>query len=188
MLKLPVAERELRVGARAGATYRSRRNIASLVFFAFIVLYWNLQGMGPWAATKIFFLLTGLCFLYSLFAGLILTADCISSEKRNGTLGLLFLTSLRPYDLVAGNILATSLKAFYGLLAAFPIIGISLLLGGIEYSEFARICLALLSSLLFSLSLSLLVSCLSEKHLVATGRAALALIFFTLIIPAFCRV
>jgi hypothetical protein len=185
MLDLPIAERELRVGARAGATYRSRQNIAATALFVFALAYWNLAKLGPWAVTKVFFLLTGLCFLCALFAGLILTADCISSEKREGTLGLLFLTALKPVDVVAGNILATSLKAFYGLLAAFPILGLSLLLGGIEYSEFVRICLTLLSTLIFSLSWSLLVSCLSRKHLNATGRAAFGLILVALILPQF---
>src|SRR5215510_15016127 len=122
MFDLPIAERELRVAARARTTYRSRQNIAAIILFIFAGLYWNFGTQGGFMTAKIFFLLSGLCFIYSLFAGLILTADCISSEKRDGTLGLLFLTALKPFDLVAGNILATSLKAFFGLFAAFPIL------------------------------------------------------------------
>src|SRR4051812_12478085 len=136
MFDLPIAERELRIGARASATYRSRRNIAAIGLFTFFILYWTFGTLGPLLIPRIFFALSSLCLLYTLFAGLILTADCISSEKREGTLGLLFLTALKPRDLVLGNMLGTALKAFYGLLATFPVLGISVLLGGIEYSEF----------------------------------------------------
>src|SRR4051812_32643129 len=134
----------------------------------------------------IFGTLTALCYLYCLFAGLIIAADCISSEKRSGTLGLLFLTALKPYDLIAGTISASTLKAFYGLLATFPILGLSLFLGGIEYGEFARVCIALVSALFFSLSLSLLVSCLSQKRLSAIGVAALLLFIVCASIPIAC--
>ena len=32
-----------------------------------------------------------------------MTADCLSEEKREGTLGLLFLTDLRGYDIVVSS-------------------------------------------------------------------------------------
>jgi ABC-type Na+ efflux pump permease subunit len=183
---LPVAERELRIGARSAGTYASRRNVAALLFLVFAGLYWNLSALGAAASTTIFATLVALCYFYSLLAGLIIAADCISSEKRSGTLGLLFLTALKPRELIAGAISASSLKAFYGLLATFPILGLSLFLGGIEYGEFARVCLALVSALFFSLSLSLLVSCLSQKRLLAIGRAALLLFVFCGAIPILC--
>ena len=186
VLKLPVAERELRIGARSSGTYSSRRNFAALVIFAFALLYWNSQGLGRWANTQIFVSVTALCFIYTLLAGLILAADCISSEKRDGTLGLLFLTALKPFELIIGTISATSLKAFCGLLAAFPILGVSFLLGGVESLEFARVCLTLVSALLFSLSLSLLASCLSRTRLHAISRAAIGVFFFAALLPLFC--
>ena len=42
-------------------------------------------------------------FVGSAIAGLVLTADCISQERREGTLGLLFLTDLRGPDVALGN-------------------------------------------------------------------------------------
>lgn len=186
MLIFSIAERELRVGARSRRTYSSRRNFAALVILAFSLLYWNSESLGRWATTQIFTAVTILCYIYTLLAGLILAADCVSSEKRDGTLGLLFLTSLKPFELIIGTISATSLKAFCGLLAAFPILGISFLLGGVEPFEFLRVCLTLISTLVFSLSLSILVSCLSHNRLKATTRAAIALVFFAVILPLFC--
>jgi hypothetical protein len=186
VLKLPIAERELRIGARSHGTYSSRRNFAALMILAFSLLYWNSHALGRWATTQIFASVSALCFIYALLAGLILAADSISSEKRDGTLGLLFLTALKPFDLIVGTISATSLKAFCGLLAAFPVLSVSFLLGGVESLEFARVCLTLVSALIFSLSLSLLASCLSRNRLYATSRAAIGLLFFTVFLPVLC--
>ena len=131
MITLPIAERELRLAARSIRTYSGRRNIAGLAILLFFGAYWIVATHGGVPGIKIFRLLSLLSFIYSLFAGIILTADCISVEKREGTLGFLFLTSLKAHDIVAGNLLATSLKAFYGLLAAFPVLGISMIMGGV---------------------------------------------------------
>ena len=65
--------------------------------------------------------------IYCLFSGRISTADCLSEEKREGTLGLLFLTDLKGYDVVLGKLAATSVSAFYGLLAALPVLAVPVL-------------------------------------------------------------
>src|SRR5436190_9691760 len=67
----------------------------------------------------------------ALLSGLFLTADCLSEEKREGTIGLLFLTDLRGYDVVGGKFISQSLRAFYGLLAIFPVLAMIMLMGGV---------------------------------------------------------
>lgn len=186
MIDLPIAERELRIAARSVRTYASRRNTAGIAMLVFFWLYWMLGMRGGVAGAKVFGALSTLCLIYTLFAGIVLTSDCVSSEKREGTLGLLFLTALKPRDLVIGNIVAMSLKAFYGLLAVFPVLGISFGMGGVSSEEFGRVCITLISTLVFSLSFSFFVSCLSHKHLVATSRAAIAMMFFGAILPVAC--
>src|SRR5437762_6345486 len=57
--------------------------------------------------------LFGFAFVYCLFIGARLTADCLSEEKRDGTLGLLFLTDLKGYDVVFGKLAATSVNSIY---------------------------------------------------------------------------
>ena len=68
-------------------------------------------------------------FGFALLSGLFLTSDCISEEKREGTLGLLFLTDLTGYDVVFGKLAATSLHVFYAMVAIFPVLAIPLLMG-----------------------------------------------------------
>jgi hypothetical protein len=92
------------------------------------------------------------------------TADCLSEEKREGTLGLLFLTDLKGYDVILGKLSATSLNSIYGLLAMLPILALSLVLGGVTPGEFWRMALALANLLFFSLCAGIWVSARSESE------------------------
>jgi ABC-type transport system involved in cytochrome c biogenesis permease component len=146
---LPIVERELRVASRRPATYWLRLFLALAVFVIWFFLLVLGQGSVPVVQRgQILFQAIGVIALaFSLLAGVFLTADCLSEEKREGTLGLLFLTDLKGYDVVLGKLIATSLHAFYGLLAVLPLLALPLLLGGVTVAEFWRISVALLSTL-----------------------------------------
>ena len=115
-----------------------------------------------------------------MFAGASLTADCLSSEKREETLGFLFLTDLKGYDVVLGKLSATSVRSIYGLLATFPIMSLPLLLGGVRAGEFWRVVLAILNALLLSMSVGLLISTLFRRQRVTTHLAT-----FIMLLTAF---
>lgn len=113
----------------------------------------------------------------ALGAGLFFTSDSLSEEKREGTLGFLFLTDLRGYDVVAGKLLATSLRGFFPLLAFFPIVAVTLLMGGVTGTQFWKTSVALLNALFFSLAAGLFVSALSRD----SQRALAATLFLMLL-------
>lgn len=165
MTAFPVAERELRVTARSRMTYRVRLIAVGLgILMAGGVLGLNEFNLFPgYTGPLLFKLLVNSLFVVCWFAGIFLTADSLSEEKREGTLGLLFLTDLRSFDIVAGKFLATSLQAFLALLAMLPILAIALLLGGVSPGEFWRMTLVLPVVLLFSLALGILVSASHEE-------------------------
>lgn len=170
---LPVAERELRVAARRPSTYWLRFSVAGgLLVLATWVFLTSQRAGHQESGRMIFYLLTGGLTLYALTAGVRSTADCLSEEKREGTLGLLFLTDLRGYDVVAGKLVANSLHVFYGVLAVLPIIAVPLLMGGVTGAEFARLALVLVNTLFFSLSAGMLASALCQN---ARPAVALAL-------------
>src|SRR5439155_12457239 len=128
-------------------------------------------------AQVLFGILTGSAVLYALLSGVRDTADCLSSEKREGTLGLLFLTDLKGYDVVLGKLFANSLNALYSIIAILPMLAIPLLLGGITLGEFGRTSLVALNSLFLSLSLGIFMSSVHKS-----GRKAAALTFVVLLI------
>ena len=166
MTFLPIVERELRVATRRKRTFYTRWLIAlvsvlvgGMALFMMLLTGVSANQTGIAVFALLSYYLLGLCLL----AGVFLAGDCLSEERREGTLGLLFLTDLKGYDIVLGKLLAVSLNAFYGLLAVFPILGISIVIGGVSGAEFWRVCLALLNSLWFSVTLALWASARSES-------------------------
>ena len=180
MTLLPIVARELRVAARRHSTYSTRLVIA-LTGIAICVFFYslNLRASARLLGRYTFEGLSGLAFGYCLFAGRRWTADCLSEEKREGTLGLLFLTDLKGYDVVLGKLAATSLNAFYGLFAIFPVLALPLLMGGVTNGEFWRMVLVLVNLFLFSLAVGVLASSLSR-----IARQAMALNFLLFLLLA----
>src|SRR6266404_3968496 len=163
---LPILDRELRVAARRRGTYALRLLAAAA---ALAVTLWlclvPTPGQPPTVLSKtLFTALSIMAFAYSLLIGPFITADCISSEKRDGTLGLLFLTDLRGFDVVLGKWAATSLAAFYGLVAVLPALAIPMLIGGVTPGEYTRTALAVINAILFSLTAVMFVSALSRDQ------------------------
>src|SRR5579863_2080897 len=136
MTFLPIVGRELRAAARRPGTYWLRVGIGAQAGTAGLVA-WGANFIDPKLAFGLVFLwgLGVVALIHCLFAGRRLTADSLSSEKRDGTLGLLFLTDLKGYDVVIGKLAATSLAGFYGVFAIFPALAVPLLLGGMDFGE-----------------------------------------------------
>src|SRR5215472_9765548 len=156
MTFLPIVERELRVAARRPAMYRARVFAAAGVMLVWLVLVGGSRRTSAAELSQTLFIAFGvIALLFCLLAGIFLTADCLSQEKRDGTLGLLFLTDLKGYDVVLGKFVATSISAFYALFALLPVTGVSLLLGSVTGVEFWRTALALINALFVSLTLGI---------------------------------
>lgn len=186
MTFLPIVERELRVAARRRSTYRTRllSALVAIGLTSYLLLTLGSFGGSPAGlSASIFGTLTTLAFVYCLLAGTRTTADCLSEEKREGTLGLLFLTDLKGYDVVLGKLLATSLNSFYGLLAIFPVLGIPLLLGGVTASQFGLMALCLTNTLFFSLAVGMWISAISRHERRAMIATLLMILFFTAGMP-----
>src|SRR3954469_1913040 len=171
MTFLPIVDRELRVRARLKSTFRFR--IAGALVCIGIVIFLLITTSAftnPGAMGKTMFnILSWLIFPWCLFEGTRNTADCLSEEKRGGTLGLLFLTDLKPYDVVLGKLVATSLNSFFGLLAVLPPLAVPLLLGGVTAGEFWRLTVVLMVTLFFSLTAGMFASSMSYDERRAWG-------------------
>ena len=168
MTSLPIVERELGIASRKLGSWLSRWIIA-IVAVCFGGLWLGIAYLeGGMMKGDIFFaILAWACFAYCLLAGLWTTSDTLTREKSDGTLGLLFLTDLRGYDVVLGKMITASLKSFYGVLAVLPVLALPLLMGGVTNDQFWRTAGALLNILIFSLSMGMFFSALSWS----SGRA-----------------
>ena len=172
MTFLPIVDRELREGARRKSTRYIRLIVAAvaLVMSLFQIVFMPLftRSASSVGSTG-FAIMTGYAFVLCLLSGIFNTADCLSEEKREGTLGLLFLTDLRGYDVVLGKLASQMIHLGYALLAIIPAAALPMLLGGVTGGELWRISLALLNLLFFSMAAGMFSSALCKK----AGRAVI---------------
>ncbi len=161
MLALPIAEREMRINARRLSTYRSRWAVAALAATSAIcVLYAGLADLvAPSSAGRgLFWALAAIGYLFAVFEGALLTADSLSVERREGTLGLLFLTPLSPTDIVCGKWFSSVNRSAYSLMAALPVPGLAIFVGGVTLKDLLFLMAATLNALLFCAALGVCVS------------------------------
>jgi ABC-type transport system involved in multi-copper enzyme maturation permease subunit len=176
----PVLQRELRENSRRWPNYWMRALAALL---GTLVLWAVLEGGSEDSATTIGLRL--FCFLHVMLLMLIglavplMTADCIAREKREGTLGLLFLTPLTAMGIVLGKGMVLGLRAFTLWLSVVPLLTIPLLLGGIGRMDILRAIAAEFCVTLLCLAAGLLASSLTKSR---GASVVLALLF------AFCFV
>ena len=175
---VPIVERELRAAARKKATYVVRV-LGTIV--AFLLATWVVFNMGRFAlpgsiGARLFNVLADMAFVFCLLPGIVLTADCVSEEKREGTIGFLFLTPLRSYEIIAGKLIGNSLNAVYTLLAVLPVLAIPLVLGGVTGAELFRTGIVLLNTMFLSLTTGIFVSSLSRRSQPAMLATAILII------------
>jgi|GEM_PF-1143156 len=183
MILLPVVARELRVVSRRPATYWLRFWAVVAVMVVFFITY---KSGNMTLATKGKHLLNTLgilAMLFSLFSGVFLTSDCLSSERREGTLGLMFLTDLKPWDVILGKLSASSLHSVFGLFSIFPILALPLLMGGVSGEEFSRLILVFCVTIFFSLGIGMWISARCSEYRNAAVETLGIVMLFTVVFP-----
>jgi hypothetical protein len=155
----PILERELRVRARSRATYWSRFAAAALATLLCLPqMFASYPSGGPAALGQVLLgMIVGAAFLLCC-AACLLTSDTISSERREGTLGLLLLTQVNPLDLLVGKLGAAGLTSLCALLTFLPMLMITVLAGGVTGGEAFRKELVLLDTLFLALAAGVWVS------------------------------
>ncbi|MDA1274759.1 MAG: ABC transporter permease subunit, partial [Verrucomicrobia bacterium] len=120
--------------------------------------------------------LAWIAFLGALSMGLF-TADCISRERREGTLGLLVLSNLTAQQIVQGKIMAHGFVSLAALLGFVPMIMMTVAIGGVTGTHVVLTSLALLNVLFVSLASGLWISTLFSQRSHAV-LATVALLLF----------
>jgi hypothetical protein len=172
----PIAIRELLIASRRAMTWRIRLGMTSV---ALVICFFAMTGRSAIssAGQNSFNVLTILALIYTLAAGFLFTACSISEERREGTFGLLYLTPLSSWDVIAGKLASTSLQGFFGLIAILPVLFLPLLSGGVTGQQLMRVVLVLLVTLLFSLSAGMFASASARSSRGALGMTGMLVIF-----------
>ena len=161
MTLVPIIERELRSAARQEFTYYLRLIGMGGVMLAFSVFLLR-HGDDPNIGGRLFadLHLTLFCAIWLVVP--FLTADCISQERREGTLGLLFLTRLSSRDVVIAKSLAHGLRALTLWIAVLPMMAVPFLLGGVTWTEALTSALVNSSAIFLALAAGLCASSFSR--------------------------
>lgn len=180
MILLPVIARELRSASRHPSTFYMRMfSVFALLVASMLVLG---QSAGVNLGIELFtyehLTLLGAIWLLVPF----LAADCISRERRDGTLSLLALTPLRPWEVALAKVLAHGLRALTLWLAVLPVLALPLLLGGITGTQLVYAIALHLNSLGLALGCGLLASAMSRRY--ARAQAAAGVLAATALLGA----
>lgn len=158
---LPVIKREMRAEARHGMTYWSRVIMAGLVITGIIWIAGG-QTMHQELGSQMFTLLNSVLFMAIWLIVPMLTADSLAREKREGTLGLLFMTHLHAREIVLGKSLMHSLRGVNLLIAIVPMQIVPVVLGGVSWQELVMAAAINTSSISLALAAGILASSIAR--------------------------
>ena len=178
-------QRELREGARRPFNYwlRAGAGAAGLLMVVYIinqVLDEEEKLIGQFLFAGLHIVSLGLICLVVPW----MTADCISREKREGTLGLLFLTPLTAGGIVAGKGLVQALRALTLWVSLAPVLTIPFLMGGVAWEDATAFLALEFSTLLLCLAAGLLASTLVK---VRGAAFVVALLLAAALVAVFCQ-
>ncbi len=151
----PVVERELRIASRRPGTYWNRS--AAALVPVLVLLTWTVAD-APGSGHALFIALALIAAIVLLNGLMSLGSSAFAVEKREGTLGLLFLTPLKVWEIVLSKFVICALGAGSGFLATVPVLIVPLLGGGVSLGQVAFFVLVLWNHAFFVGALALLVS------------------------------
>ncbi len=185
MLHLPLISRELLVAARSRKGWWLRFSIHALMVLVAAV-WLAFLGVTRWSAiggAGLFGFLSLATWLAALFLGSVTTSDAVSRERREGTLGLLFLSRVGPLEVVGAKLAGAAVQFLPLLLGVVPILGICLLLGGVTPGMLLRVSIAHGLTALGSLSVGLAASCWLRTRRATFSASLLLMLVWNLVPP-----
>jgi ABC-type transport system involved in multi-copper enzyme maturation permease subunit len=160
MTLLPVIQREVRVAARTPATYWLRV-VGAAALLLVGAAFWRVEGVrgvGFSQGASWFGMMHQMLFWTIWVLVPVMTADCISRERREGTLGLLFLTPLKARDIVLAKGFVHGLRAVTLAIAGVPVLVLPFLTGGVGWIQALSSVLINFSALCWALGAGVLAS------------------------------
>ena len=137
----PLVGRELRSECQRPANHWLRLLAAGSMIIVFASLMLASQIDASQIGAALFAMLYRTLFYGFWLVVPLMTADCISREKREGTLPLIFLTPLNVLEVIVAKAATHTLRAATLFLAAAPILVLPFVLGGVarQHAGFAFI-------------------------------------------------
>lgn len=159
---LPLLTRELTERAAQGRTYVMRTLYAVLLFALFLFAYVgishrpNLTGLG--LGKPLLFRMTALQFAGIFIFLPAIMCGSIAGERERGTLSLLLLTRLTPWEIIIQKLIGGLVPMFSFLLLSLPLAGLAYNLGAVTVPDLLNTSLFLFSATVVLGAISLFAS------------------------------
>jgi ABC-type transport system involved in multi-copper enzyme maturation permease subunit len=182
----PVFAREVVIAPRRASFYAAR-TLFALALFALTFAAWQLlvgtqqienPGDLAWFGAAAFQILAPLQLAVAMPFAALLVASAVALEKDRKTLDLLLLTNLSNSELVLGKLLAAMLSVVVVVVAAWPLLAIISLLGGVSNGQILRVQAVTLVSALAAGSLGSTVALWREKTFQALAMTVLVIVLW----------
>jgi ABC-type transport system involved in multi-copper enzyme maturation permease subunit len=182
----PLSVKELSGIARRWQTYVGRGLYVGLIGFIIWIFWLNLSRRGDWMSPSayaelgrgLFFSFFALQMVVVTFGGMSSSSDMITREIRGGTLGLLALTPLTSWRIVAGKWKASLLQTSTAILCGGPVFSVCVYLGGAGPWEFAYSLTLSLVSAALGAAVALYCSTIFRAGYVVTIVSFIALLVY----------
>ena len=161
-MAMPLIGREFRSASRQKRLYVMRVVMVLVLGIGLLqaaIMQMMLRRAGGGGGGSTVFVSQALIIFF--FASIFVIAQscgAISDERRRGTLGLLLLTPLRPWDVVLGKFVARCCEGFQICLVALPIIFVPFMMGGLSYGQVLAAFVLILAQMMLCASLTLCLS------------------------------
>jgi ABC-type transport system involved in multi-copper enzyme maturation permease subunit len=182
----PVFTREAAIAPRR-ATFFAARTLFAAALFAITLTSWQLlvgsqriENLGDlaWFGAAAFQILAPLELAVAMPFAALLVASAVSLEKDRKTLDLLLLTNLSNSELVLGKLLAGMLSVVVVVIAAWPLLMIIALLGGVSTGQILRVQAVALVSALAAGSLGSTIALWREKTFQSLAMTLLVIVLW----------
>jgi len=173
MFTLPIAVREMRVMAREPRFFRLRVVAAALLGLLSLAFV-NFGGLASPQGKLLFSEMAGrVLAAAAVFGGCSITSDSLSSERREGTLPLIFLTPLHYLDILVGKLLSANLSIAAPLVGGFPLVVLVMTQAGLSIGQLAHMLAGTLLLLASAGCLGLAASSVSLRRRNASSLATM---------------
>ena len=182
----PVFNREAVIAPRRASFYAARTLFVAALF-ALTLTSWQLlvgsqriENLGDlaWFGAAAFQILAPLQLAVAMPFAALLVASAVALEKDRKTLDLLLLTNLSNLELVLGKLLAGMLNVLIVIVAAWPLLMILALLGGVSAGQIVRVQAVTLVSTLAAGSLGSTIALWREKTFQALAMTVLCMVLW----------
>lgn len=176
----PLVGRELLSLSRKAWTFWGRvvTSLGACLALAFLAMAGDPSTIGLTSGRPVMVLMFFGLYFFATIGGVRSTYNCISRERREGTLGLLFLTDLNSRSVLLAKLISSSFQNLSAMFAVFPILAICFVAGGVDGRLFVQATLAILLATWMSCTIGLYQTCVTEDDHEAFSKSVRNVILY----------